>query len=286
MPTNEEQIRTLIEKWAEAAHSGDLTGVAADHATDIVMFDVPPPHDGVRGIDAYRETWPPFFRWQAQGARFDLESLDITAGDDVAFAYALLRCGTPEELTANPANRLRLTLGLRKEGGRWVVVHEHHSFPLDDPAPAADTAQDDATGREEVRLLHEEWFAATATKDLDAMMATIADDVVSYEHDEPLQHLGVHAVRKVCARGLDAAADASISWQVPEMTILVRQDLAVAWGLNQVRVDQPDGRPVDTWSRGTRVFERRNGGWVMTHQHLSFPYDPATGEAKTSLTPA
>ena len=25
--------------------------------------------------------------------------------------------------------RLRLTLGLRKEGGRWTVAHEHHSFP-------------------------------------------------------------------------------------------------------------------------------------------------------------
>jgi ketosteroid isomerase-like protein len=37
----------------------------------------------------------------------------------------------PDELAANPANRLRLTLGLRKERGRWVVAHEHHSFPLE-----------------------------------------------------------------------------------------------------------------------------------------------------------
>ncbi len=28
-----------------------------------------------------------------------------------------------------PENRLRLTIGLRKEEGRWVVAHEHHSFP-------------------------------------------------------------------------------------------------------------------------------------------------------------
>jgi ketosteroid isomerase-like protein len=49
----------------------------------------------------------------------------------VAFAHALLRCGTQAELEANPENRLRLTLGLRKEGGRWVVAHEHHSFPSD-----------------------------------------------------------------------------------------------------------------------------------------------------------
>ena len=68
MATDEEQIRTLVERWAEAVHGGDLSGVLADHATDIVMYDVPPPYEGVRGLDAYRATWPPFFAWQAHGA--------------------------------------------------------------------------------------------------------------------------------------------------------------------------------------------------------------------------
>jgi len=49
---------------------------------------------------------------------------------DVAFAHALLRCGTVDDLREDPQRRLRLTVGLRKEGERWVVAHEHHSFPL------------------------------------------------------------------------------------------------------------------------------------------------------------
>ncbi|MFF7457019.1 YybH family protein [Kitasatospora sp. NPDC008115] len=129
MTSDEEQIRALIEAWAAAVHRGDLAGVLADHAADIVMFDVPPPYEGVRGIDAYRETWPPFFEWQARGAAFAIESLDVTAGTDVAYAHALLRCGTPQDLADRPAQRLRLTLGLRRQDGRWVVAHEHHSFP-------------------------------------------------------------------------------------------------------------------------------------------------------------
>lgn len=128
MLTAEEQIRTLIERWAEAVHRGDLGAVLADHAENIVMFDVPLPYEGVHGLDAYRETWPGFFEWQAKGATFEIVSLDITAGEDVAFAHALLRCGTPEQFAANPDNRLRLTIGLRKEDGRWIVAHEHHSF--------------------------------------------------------------------------------------------------------------------------------------------------------------
>jgi uncharacterized protein (TIGR02246 family) len=131
MTENEDLIRRLVERWAEAVHAGDMDTVLADHAGDIVMYDVPPPYDGVRGIDAYRDTWPGFFEWQARGAVFEMLTLEVTAGEDVAFAHALLRCGTADELAANPANRLRLTLGLRKEGGRWVVAHEHHSFPID-----------------------------------------------------------------------------------------------------------------------------------------------------------
>jgi uncharacterized protein (TIGR02246 family) len=132
MNQDEQQIRTLIESWADAVHAGDLETVVAAHAIDIIMFDVPPPYDGVRGIEAYRATWPPFFRFQLDGASFEIVSLDVTAGEDVAYAHALLRCGTPEELAEKPENRLRLTLGLRKEDSRWVVAHEHHSFPLDD----------------------------------------------------------------------------------------------------------------------------------------------------------
>jgi ketosteroid isomerase-like protein len=64
------EIRALIERWARAVRHGDLDMVLADHADDIVMFDVPPPENGVRGIDRYHDTWPPFFEWLRQGASF------------------------------------------------------------------------------------------------------------------------------------------------------------------------------------------------------------------------
>jgi uncharacterized protein (TIGR02246 family) len=130
MTTNgdETEIRELIQRWATAVQVRNLDGVLADHSADVVMFDVPPPNE-VRGLEAYRETWPPFFEWLSQGAVFELETLEVTAGDDVAFATALLRCGTPDGFRKDPDTRLRLTLGLRKEGGRWLIAHEHHSFP-------------------------------------------------------------------------------------------------------------------------------------------------------------
>lgn len=133
MSDDEKQIRILIERWAAAVHAGDSAGTVADHADDIVMFDVPPPHEGVRGIDAYREVWPAFFEWQAQGAGFEIVSLDIEVGGDIAFAYALLLCGTAEDFARDPDRRLRLTFGLRRTRGRWTIAHEHHSFPIEPP---------------------------------------------------------------------------------------------------------------------------------------------------------
>ena len=131
MDTNADraEIDELVRTWAAAVHSRDLDTVLAHHADDIVMFDVPPPHDGIRGIAAYRDSWPQFFEWLATtGGTFEIVELDITVGVDVAYAWALLKCSTPEALAAHPEDRLRLSLGLRKQDGAWVVAHEHHSF--------------------------------------------------------------------------------------------------------------------------------------------------------------
>lgn len=219
MRDNAEQIRALIEGWAEAVHEGRIDTVVADHAEDVVMFDVPPPYRGV-----------------------------------------------------HPGLRLRLTLGLRKEAGRWVIAHEHHSFP-DLSSPGA-----------EIRAVHDHWFDRTAVKDLEGVMRHIADDIVSYEHDAPLQYVGREQVREVCRQGLEWAPG-TVTWDVPDMRVLIRDDIAVVWGLNHMTAGEADGTTAESWSRGTRVLQRRNGEWAMIHQHVSYPYDPRTGEAKTGLRP-
>jgi uncharacterized protein (TIGR02246 family) len=129
---NEEAaIRRLIEDWVSAVRAKDLDGVVARHTDDVLMFDVPPPA-AVRGMAAYRETWPPFFAALTEGdAAFDIAELNVTAGETVAFATALLHCGSAEELAKDGTPRLRLTLGLRKIDGAWHIAHEHHSFPTD-----------------------------------------------------------------------------------------------------------------------------------------------------------
>lgn len=66
--------------------------------------------------------------------------------------------------------------------------------------------------------------------------------------------------------------------------MLVRDDLSVTWGLNRMWAERPDGGVEESWSRGTRVFRKIGGEWTMVHQHISYPYDPETGQARTDLT--
>ncbi|BBY52050.1 hypothetical protein MARA_55180 [Mycolicibacterium arabiense] len=127
----EAEVRAVVTGWVDAVARRDLDGVVAHHTEDVVMFDVPPPYGGIRGIADYRDCWGPFFEWQATGnGTFELVELTVTAGSDVAFAYGLLRCGTPEDFERNPDNRLRVTMGLRRVDGEWLIAHEHHSFPM------------------------------------------------------------------------------------------------------------------------------------------------------------
>ncbi|WAS92642.1 SRPBCC domain-containing protein [Nannocystis punicea] len=136
----------------------------------------------------------------------------------------------------------------------------------------------------ELRALYDAWSRATAAKDLDASMAPIARDVVSYEHEAPLQLVGVEAVREVCRRGL-TATQGDVRWDVPDLRILVHGDLAVTWGLNRMHAQEPGQPPVESWSRGTRVFRKIDGAWQLVHQHVSFPYDPQTLQAVLDLRP-
>lgn len=139
-------------------------------------------------------------------------------------------------------------------------------------------AGETASGAErEIRRLFTEWFDASQRKDLDASMAPIAVDVVSYEHGTPQAYHGIDAVREVCAAGFEYQ-EGDFRWDVPDLRVLVSGDLAVTWGLNRMHTLLPDGTVREMWSRGTRVFQRRDGHWQMTHQHVSFPVD-ADGQA-------
>ena len=125
--TNEEQIRRLIEDWAAAVRTRDTEKILAYHAADFVLFDVPPPFQSV-GLEAYESTWETFYRYTKPGV-FNFHELKIVASDEVAFAIATMWCEDNADGKGYQHLDFRLTIGLQKIGGEWLIVHEHHSIP-------------------------------------------------------------------------------------------------------------------------------------------------------------
>ena len=125
---DEAAIRKLVEDWASSVRRRDLSGILRDHSPSILMFDVPPPLQS-KGIEAYRKTWETFFSWSRDPTVFDISEMSVTAGSDVAFVAAVMRCAGTEANGVEIELDFRLTIGLRKVDGHWVVMHEHHSIP-------------------------------------------------------------------------------------------------------------------------------------------------------------
>lgn len=89
-------------------------------------------------------------------------------------------------------------------------------------------------------------------------------------------------------RGVEAQADGLVEWfegyrgdigyDVHDLEVHVDGDLGVAAFVYQVTGTLRSGDAVDMWVRATAVLRRRDGGWVVVHQHESVPWDPTTGQ--------
>jgi len=125
--TNEQLIRDIIDNWAKAVRAKDIDGILAHHSPNILLFDVPDPVVQSKGIDAYRESWEQvFYSWYGDDGGFEVTELNITAGNDIAFATGIIHCsGTDKGIKVHI--KVRLTIGLKRIDGQWVIVHEHHS---------------------------------------------------------------------------------------------------------------------------------------------------------------
>ena len=124
---NETQIRQLIEDWTLAVRRKDIEKILARHSKDIIMFDVPEPFQSI-GIDEYRKTWDMFFAYTKKGV-FDIQTLKIVAGENVAFCIATMKCSDKSDTSDFVELAFRLTIGLKKINNQWTVIHEHHSIP-------------------------------------------------------------------------------------------------------------------------------------------------------------
>jgi ketosteroid isomerase-like protein len=126
-----DEIREAIEGKAALLAKGDAKAVLSYYAPSFVEYSLAPPlrQPGDGRDPAALEAWMATFE---APPRREVTELEITTAGDVAFATSL------DRLTAVPRGAadsfslwFRVTLGLRRIGGRWLVTHEHESVPFE-----------------------------------------------------------------------------------------------------------------------------------------------------------
>ncbi len=128
---DQEQLRTLESRVIAAINSRNVDALMANYPADesLVVFDnaIPLQYIGAR---AWRAEWQRAFSvFPAYNAKF--EQLEIAANGSVGFGHALVHM-TGRSKSSQPLDaHLRLTHCYRKLKGRWLIVHEHLSAPID-----------------------------------------------------------------------------------------------------------------------------------------------------------
>ena len=130
--TDEAQIRELIEEKAAAVRARDPQRMVAGYAPAVVQYDLAPPlrHVGAEVLDAGGlQKWLDTFHGPID---MEVRDLVVTVGGDVAFTHGLNRLtATPVGMTESFSLWFRVTLGLRRIDGSWLITHEHESVPFE-----------------------------------------------------------------------------------------------------------------------------------------------------------
>jgi ketosteroid isomerase-like protein len=129
-PVEEAEIRERIDAFERAIRAKDLEGVLSLYAPDIRSFDLGPPLQYL-GTDAYRKPWEDTFVSFEGPIGYEVRDLGVTAAGELAFSYSLNQMSGTLESGQEVALWVRWTACFQRINGRWLIVHEQVSVPVD-----------------------------------------------------------------------------------------------------------------------------------------------------------
>jgi uncharacterized protein (TIGR02246 family) len=130
------------------------------------------------------------------------------------------------------------------------------------PTPTREDAQ--------IRESMDAWAQALRAKDINALMAHYAPDQVTFDLRPPLQVQGADAYRKNFEAWF-ASVQGPIDYEIRDLRITTSADVAFCRYVARVRSTRTTGEKGDYRVRVTVGFQKMNGAWMVTHEHVSAP---------------
>jgi uncharacterized protein (TIGR02246 family) len=145
---------------------------------------------------------------------------------------------------------------------------------------ATQHAIDEARIRQRIDKLVE----AIRAMDLEGVKSIYAPDIVSFDVEPPLQHVGAEAKWNNWVE-VFTAFQRPLGYEVRGLTITVDGDVAFAHSLNRLSGTLKNGNRTGFWVRATACFRKIDGNWLIAHDHASVPLDLESGRALLNLEP-
>jgi uncharacterized protein (TIGR02246 family) len=132
-------IEALEKRVAAGIEAKDADAVMTNYVPgdSLVVFDLIPPRQ-YTGNDAYKKDWAGVFAGCADSPKFEVSDLDITTDGKLAFSHSIQHFTCTDAKGNKLDMTMRATDAYRKVKGKWVIVHEHLSAPIDLASGKAD----------------------------------------------------------------------------------------------------------------------------------------------------
>ncbi|GAA2136692.1 YybH family protein [Glycomyces algeriensis] len=125
---------------------------------------------------------------------------------------------------------------------------------------------------------------ALRAKDLDRLAAIYAPDVVSFDVEPPLQHVGLPAKLQNWEKVFTVFKD--LDYEIRDLRVTAGEDVAFAHGFGRLSGTLVNGTATSgMWVRATFCLEQTDGDWRIVHDQVSVPFDVASGKGVADLEP-
>jgi ketosteroid isomerase-like protein len=124
----ETEIRELIDDKMAAIYNRDEHAVLNRYAANVITYDLAPPLQNNGGLKDRLQKW---FSGYTGHINQEAAHVEVAAGSDIAYSHCLMRTWGTSVLGEEQDMWYRVTTCYKNERGKWLIVHEHLSEPID-----------------------------------------------------------------------------------------------------------------------------------------------------------
>jgi uncharacterized protein (TIGR02246 family) len=129
---DEQEIRALEDRFAAAANAKDLDAIMKVYVpgNDLFVFDVGVPRQHV-GWEDYKKDWHDFLAMIPGPIKFTVGDLSVMSDGKIAYGHSIQHVSWTVTDGSSMDMTVRVTDVYRKIDGKWLIVQEHVSVPID-----------------------------------------------------------------------------------------------------------------------------------------------------------